>query len=120
MVDAAACPIRDATELPGRYGEAMTDMPVQLPTKVPPAPIPTTEERTYPVPATAPQGSPRTGIVFVHGIGTQVARETLFDWAWPIIDVLGAWRRESSGANGLRVSLRCLSGLDRRRTTGAS
>lgn len=32
--------------------------------------------------------------MFVHGIGTQAARETLFDWARPVIDVLAAWRRE--------------------------
>ncbi len=39
-------------------------------------------------------GSRTTGVVFVHGIGTQVARETLFDWSRPVIDVLAAWRRE--------------------------
>lgn len=37
---------------------------------------------------------PTTGVVFVHGIGTQVKRETLLDWSRPIIDVLAAWRRE--------------------------
>jgi hypothetical protein len=33
-------------------------------------------------------------VVFVHGIGTQAARDTLFDWAGPIIEVLAEWRRE--------------------------
>jgi hypothetical protein len=35
-----------------------------------------------------------TGVVFVHGIGTQPERETLFDWARPIVDVMTEWRRE--------------------------
>jgi hypothetical protein len=72
----------------------MTETPALLPTEVPPAPIPKPEQRTFPVPATAPDGATRTGVVFVHGIGTQVERETLFDWARPVIDVLGEWRRE--------------------------
>ncbi len=39
--------------------------------------------------------TPRTtGVVFVHGIGTQPERETLFDWARPIVDVMAEWRRE--------------------------
>lgn len=37
---------------------------------------------------------PTTGVIFVHGIGFQPERETLFDWARPIIDVLSAWRTE--------------------------
>jgi len=46
------------------------------------------------VPSAAPAGTARTGVVFVHGIGTQAARDTLFDWAGPIIEVLAEWRRE--------------------------
>ena len=49
--------------------------------------------------STAPNNVPRTGIVFVHGIGAQVTRETLFDWARPIIDVFGEWRREYDRAH---------------------
>jgi len=72
----------------------MTDQPATLPTKAEPPPPPREEPRKTAVPGSAPDGARRTGVVFVHGIGTQVARETLFDWARPIIDVLGEWRRE--------------------------
>ena len=99
MVIGVACPNRDAIEAAARYGEAMTEPPAPLPTKVAPTPIPEPEPRTSPVPGAAPGNVPRTGIVFVHGIGTQSARETLFDWARPIIDVLGEWRREYDRAN---------------------
>jgi pimeloyl-ACP methyl ester carboxylesterase len=72
----------------------MTGQPATLPTTVEPLPTPRSAQRTFPIPAEAPAGTRRSGVVFVHGIGTQVARETLFDWARPIIDVLGEWRRE--------------------------
>ena len=72
----------------------MPDPSAKVRTKVPPAPVPEPGLKTSPVPGEAPDDVPRTGIVFVHGIGTQVARETLFDWARPVIDVLGEWRRE--------------------------
>jgi hypothetical protein len=75
----------------------MPETPVKLRTKIDPAPIPQPEVRTSPAPGAAPDKVSRTGVVFVHGIGTQAARETLFDWARPIIDVLGAWRREYDG-----------------------
>jgi hypothetical protein len=41
--------------------------------------------------ATAPTS---IGVIFVHGIGNQPARETLLNWANAIIEVLAAWRRE--------------------------
>ncbi|HEY7132626.1 MAG TPA: hypothetical protein VH440_10260 [Candidatus Limnocylindrales bacterium] len=72
----------------------MAQDPTPIPTLVPPAPPPVKQPREFPVPKAAPPGISRTGVVFVHGIGTQVARETLFDWARPIIDVLAEWRRE--------------------------
>jgi hypothetical protein len=34
----------------------------------------------------------RTGVVFVHGIGSQKPAETLLQWSAPIIEVLTAWR----------------------------
>ena len=40
-------------------------------------------------------------MVWVHGIGTQKARESLFDWTRPIIDVFGEWRREYDLAHPL-------------------
>ena len=33
----------------------------------------------------------RTGVVFVHGIGSQKPAETLLQWSAPIIEVLTAW-----------------------------
>jgi hypothetical protein len=68
--------------------------PTPIPTELAPLPGPRRAPLTVSAPGEPPLHQRRTGIVFVHGIGTQVARETLFDWARPIIDVLGAWRRE--------------------------
>jgi hypothetical protein len=34
----------------------------------------------------------RTGIVFVHGIGTQTPGETFLDWSGPIVELLTDWR----------------------------
>ena len=34
----------------------------------------------------------RTGIVFVHGIGTQTPGETFLDWSAPIVELLSDWR----------------------------
>jgi hypothetical protein len=45
-------------------------------------------------PTAKEKAPPTTGVIFVHGIGFQPERETLFDWARPIIDVLSAWRTE--------------------------
>ena len=35
----------------------------------------------------------RTGVVFVHGIGSQKPAETLLEWSAPLIEVLTAWHR---------------------------
>lgn len=56
----------------------------------------------------APDGAgedtpPRSiGVIFVHGIGNQPARETLLNWANSIIEVLSAWRREFDQASATR------------------
>jgi hypothetical protein len=42
------------------------------------------------------------GVVFVHGIGTQPARETLLNWANPIVEMLAEWRREYDELNPQR------------------
>lgn len=39
------------------------------------------------------------GVVFVHGIGTQPPRETLLNWANPIVEMLAEWRREYDELN---------------------
>jgi hypothetical protein len=43
--------------------------------------LPTTDEETV-------------GVVFIHGIGSQRAGETLLAWSAPIIRILSAWRRD--------------------------
>jgi hypothetical protein len=45
-------------------------------------------------PAVADGVARSVGVIFVHGIGNQPARETLLNWANPIVEVLTAWRRE--------------------------
>ena len=77
----------------------MADDPTPIPTELEPPPPPTEQAGTEAAPGPKPAGQRRIGVVFVHGIGTQVARETLFDWARPIIDVLGEWRREYDEAH---------------------
>ncbi|MDO8485070.1 MAG: hypothetical protein Q7S35_09015 [Candidatus Limnocylindrales bacterium] len=44
--------------------------------------------------ATTPRsGAGRTGVVFVHGIGSQKPAETLLQWSAPLIEVLTTWHR---------------------------
>jgi hypothetical protein len=38
----------------------------------------------------------RTGVVFVHGIGTQTPSETFLDWSGPIIELLTDWRADQA------------------------
>ena len=35
----------------------------------------------------------RTGVVFVHGIGSQKPAETLLQWSTPLVEVITAWHR---------------------------
>lgn len=44
----------------------------------------------------------RTGVVFVHGIGTQAPGETFLDWSTPIVELLTDWRAAaaSDGTSG--------------------
>lgn len=41
-----------------------------------------------------PAAARSVGVVFVHGIGNQPPRETLLNWANPIVEMLAEWRRE--------------------------
>ncbi len=43
-----------------------------------------------PVPAGRP---PTTGVIFVHGIGSQKPGETLLQWSTPLVEVLTGWKR---------------------------
>ena len=45
-----------------------------------------------PAKALPPGIARRTGIVFVHGIGTQTPGETFLDWSGPIVELLTDWR----------------------------
>ena len=54
---------------------------------------PSAENLSVGEPGPPPTGQRRTGVVWVHGIGTQKARESLFDWTRPILDVFAEWRR---------------------------
>jgi hypothetical protein len=47
-----------------------------------------------------PPTTTTTGIVFVHGIGTQPPRETFLNWSEPIVRMLSALRREADAAAG--------------------
>jgi hypothetical protein len=54
------------------------------------APLPVAGARSGP----RPIDLDRTGVVFVHGIGTQPACETFLDWSGSIVGLLSAWRTE--------------------------
>src|SRR4051794_13417544 len=75
------------------------EAPRSQPTLLAPPPVPHESARTVPVPGAKPADQRRTGVVWVHGIGTQKARDSLFDWTRPIIDVFGEWRREHDQAH---------------------
>ena len=47
--------------------------------------------------AASPPIAKRTGIVFVHGIGTQAPAETFLDWSGPIVELLTDWRAAQVG-----------------------
>jgi hypothetical protein len=36
----------------------------------------------------------RTGVIFVHGIGTQQPADTFLEWSGPIVELLTEWRRD--------------------------
>jgi hypothetical protein len=56
--------------------------------------------RHAPPAARLPQGvARRTGVVFVHGIGTQAPTETFLDWAGPIVELLADWRADQARQN---------------------
>jgi hypothetical protein len=45
----------------------------------------------------------RTGIVLVHGIGTQGPGETFLDWSGPIVELLTDWRADHHGEQADRI-----------------
>ncbi|HLO34952.1 MAG TPA: hypothetical protein VK194_02675, partial [Candidatus Deferrimicrobium sp.] len=72
----------------------MPDEPGSIPTALAPPRAAGETQAMVSVPGPKPPDQRRTGIVWVHGIGAQGPRESLFDWTRPIIDVFGEWRRE--------------------------
>ena len=72
--------------------KSQATFPSELAAATPPA-------ATQPLEATAArsQAFGRTGIVVVHGIGSQAPAETLLQWTAPLIEVLTAW---SGGTDG--------------------
>ena len=100
-------PTADTIATASRYGEPMTPPrpappeppparpdPTPVPTLLPPPPQAVHAERIASVPGPTPVDQRRTGVVWVHGIGTQQPRDSLFDWTRPIIDVFTEWRRQ--------------------------
>ena len=73
--------------------------PTPLPTLLSPPPQAIAGPGAGAVPGRRPDGQRRTGVVWVHGIGTQKPRDSLFDWTRPIIDVFSEWRREYDRAH---------------------
>lgn len=51
-----------------------------------------------PADALPPGIARRTGIVFVHGIGTQTPGETFLDWSGPIVELLTDWRADQAAS----------------------
>lgn len=72
----------------------MTADVTPVPTLLPPPPVAVSGAQIGTAPGPPPDGQRRTGIVWVHGIGTQKPRDSLFDWTGPIIDVFSEWRRQ--------------------------
>ncbi len=73
--------------------DAMADA-TPVPRLLPPPPVAVAVTPVSAAPGPPPDGQRRTGVVWVHGIGTQKPRDSLFDWTGPIIDVFSEWRRQ--------------------------
>ena len=83
-----------------RYRSFMPDTATRpVPTALTPPNTPDEQLRTESTPGPKTGDEKRTGVVWVHGIGTQKPRESLFDWTRPIVDVFGEWRREYDQAH---------------------
>jgi hypothetical protein len=82
--------------------EAVEDVVETAPPGTAPAVAPVTAPAVAPGAAVEPEERPAagappavetTGIVFVHGIGSQQPGETLLQWSSPLIEGITAWRR---------------------------
>jgi hypothetical protein len=49
---------------------------------------------------------PTTGVIFVHGIGSQQPGETLLQWSAPLIEVLTAWKSWAAPGSAIRDPVR--------------
>ena len=59
---------------------------------------PASKKYEPPADALPPGIARRTGIVFVHGIGTQTPGETFLDWSGPIVELLTDWRADQAAS----------------------
>src|SRR5262245_26607125 len=59
-----------------------------------PAQGPTADSEPCPEAGLGDPIATRTGVVFVHGIGTQGPSETFLDWSEPIIELLTDWKTD--------------------------
>ena len=48
-------------------------------------------------PSLPPEVARRTGVLLVHGIGTQAPSETFLDWSTPIVELLTDWQSAQRG-----------------------
>ncbi len=97
--EAEAPPVEPA---PAEAEAAPDEAPPGAPAPTPgaaPSPSPSAGAET----ATGPTVEPgKVGIVFVHGIGTQVPCETLLSWSEPIVSAVGAWAMADDAKAGTR------------------
>jgi hypothetical protein len=56
-------------------------------------------ERDQAAATAAPLDPLKTGVVFVHGIGSQIPGETILQWSAPIIQSLTAWRVQTKATD---------------------
>jgi hypothetical protein len=83
--------LADAGRVAGRIIEAVAGTPLP--------PVPQTREEGA---AAVPQGLSTTGVIFVHGIGSQKPGETLLQWSAPIVEVLTGWKRWAAPGSIIR------------------
>ena len=84
---------RRGDDQPTVFTDAADAAQTQTPTQTPSAKMAASE-------APPPRGiALRTGVVFVHGIGTQAPSETFLDWSGAIVELLTDWREAEASVD---------------------
>jgi hypothetical protein len=84
---------RRGDDQPTVFTDAAAAAQTQTPTQTPSAKLEASA-------AALPRGiARRTGVVFVHGIGTQAPSETFLDWSGAIVELLTDWRTAAAPAD---------------------